>query len=684
MDDGSCVPAGATAGVPAESCAEGFIADSVGGCQVVLPQAMCPDGQIALPGDAACHEIMPCGSAPWGEIPIEDGTIFVDGSYGGPASDGTEQAPWTTIGDAVDAAAAGSLIAIAAGSYAEDVRIEGTGLRLWGRCPSMSAIVGVGVQAAALTLIGADGAEVHGIALRGPRVGLTILDSSPVQVSRSWIHDTGSEGLGIKASTVTLQEVLVEAATAGGILAQAATVFIHRSAVRETNPDEAGLNGYGVVVQIDPVTDARAQVEIEQCVIEHNRSVGIQSIGSDLQVRETVVRDTLPDAARMLGHGVNARLDVPSGQRSTLELRQSVVERSGGIGLSVTGSHALVDGLTLRGVAPRVAGGGLGWGLAVSSDAEDEVRADIEMVRSLVEHTPGSGVVAAGADATFQQVLVRDTAAAGDGFGRGFEIYPSPNQRQSTATIRASHIDGAANAGVLAVGSTLVLEATAVTNMQLGADGRDGYGVAIQSDALTGARGVANLRWCSVDSAIGVGVFLHGADGIVEDSIVRRTSSDSRGLFGVGVCGQYADGEGGASTLRVISSRIEESREAGVIVLGSEATIEDTTIVDTWPSLFGQLGDGISVAALAGRRSAATVDGTRVERSGRAGIASFSSTVDLLGNTLECNTVQLDGEQPTGEPYTFNDLGGNTCGCEGALEQCRVLSSNLEPPRPVD
>src|SRR6185436_10488706 len=118
----------------------GLCASEVG-CAADLP-ATCPPGSLAVPGDAACREIAPCGTGTWGDIPVEASTEHVDASYVGGASDGTSAKPWTTIQEAVDAAAPGAIVAVAAGSYAEDVRIDGKALRLWGVCPGEVEVVG--------------------------------------------------------------------------------------------------------------------------------------------------------------------------------------------------------------------------------------------------------------------------------------------------------------------------------------------------------------------------------------------------------------------------------------------------------------------------------------------------------------------------------------------------------------
>jgi len=72
-----------------------------------------------------------------------------------------------------------------------------------------------------------------------------------------------------------------------------------------------------------------------------------------------------------------------------------------------------------------------------------------------------------------------------------------------------------------------------------------------------------------------------------------------------------------------------------------------------------------------------------VESGARAGITSFSGTLLLSGSTLDCNPIQLDAETlpgPNSPAPSFEDQGGNRCGCGEQTEECRVLSSNLAPP----
>ena len=146
-DDGSCLAAGvqrvcapgtlpdldgvcSDAGVPQAACPDGFVAAD-GACRGVVPEELCADGLMAVPGESACRPIVGCGAGTWGDIPVEADTEYVDGSFGG-ASDGSSEAPWTSLQDAVDVATPGAIVAVAEGEY-EPVRIETQkAVRLWG------------------------------------------------------------------------------------------------------------------------------------------------------------------------------------------------------------------------------------------------------------------------------------------------------------------------------------------------------------------------------------------------------------------------------------------------------------------------------------------------------------------------------------------------------------------------
>ena len=74
-----------------------------------------------------------------------------------------------------------------------------------------------------------------------------------------------------------------------------------------------------------------------------------------------------------------------------------------------------------------------------------------------------------------------------------------------------------------------------------------------------------------------------------------------------------------------------------------------------------------------------------IEDSARVGVSSFGSNVSLTNVKLECNSIELDQEDGSfsgcpNHPASFDDGGGNVCGCDGATVARQVKSSDLASP----
>src|SRR5689334_19264250 len=194
LDGGACQKAGVAA------CGRGFESDGKDGCEPILPADACPAGQMPVLGDTVCHEMAPCGDGEYGLIPIEANTQFVNKSYAGTCMgvQGKEGCPWKTIQEGIAAATKGAIVAVAAGSYVEDVQMQGKPVRLWGRCPAMVEVEGTGVEYGTIQILGnsASGTEIRGVAVTGPGVG--IVAWTPVAVlDQVWVHDAGGWGIDI-------------------------------------------------------------------------------------------------------------------------------------------------------------------------------------------------------------------------------------------------------------------------------------------------------------------------------------------------------------------------------------------------------------------------------------------------------------------------------------------------------
>ncbi len=104
----------------------------------------CTDGTI---DDAGICVPEHCGLGPWGPIETDETTVHVDASAD-PGGDGSPDHPLQTITGALDlvAGGAGPRIAVAAGTYVENLAIDQDhdGLELIGRCAEAIVVHGRG------------------------------------------------------------------------------------------------------------------------------------------------------------------------------------------------------------------------------------------------------------------------------------------------------------------------------------------------------------------------------------------------------------------------------------------------------------------------------------------------------------------------------------------------------------
>lgn len=686
LADGSCLPAGSEAGVPAELCGEGFESDASGGCVAILPSADCPDGELAVPGDETCRELQPCGDAPWGSISLEPSAGYVDGSFGG-ASDGSASAPWTTITAAVNAAADGDMIAVAAGTYTEDLRLEGKAVRLFGRCPRLVRIVGAGVQPATVSIIDTAGVELHGVAVSGPRAGVWVRNSADFVADSVWVDGTQSYGLVLRGPSAegVVTQTLIESARSGGVVLHGGSLELARSVVRESRSDNDGLLGYGLTVQIDTETGHRGRLSAVQSVIARNLGVGAIAYGGELRLESCVVQDTaaLPGEPSS-GQGVQARFDPSSATRGSVELVSTVIERSVQHGLAVAGSDALIDATVVRDVSPGVPEGDRGWGVLLGEDIPAAEPTQAVMTRSLIERTVEAGVYVQGGEAELDRVLVRDVEIGSRSTGRGVDAVASeifPNRTR--VALRSSLIERCGSLGALFAGVDATIESTWIRNIDSGVDGQAGYGLAVQHHFQSDERSEAIVRWSLIEQAHGAGLLVTGSEATIELTAVRDVVPEVDGDNGIGIGVQYAEGFAldGRATIR--SCSVDNTHDTGILVIGASAVIEDTSVTNTHADGNGGFGDGIATCSHHLFQADAVVMGCHVGASARAGVASFGGNVELSGSEFECNAIDLDGEFLNGRGAEFADLGGNACGCGPQIRACAVLSSSLQAPDPV-
>jgi hypothetical protein len=147
--------------------------------------------------------------------------------------------------------------------------------------------------------------------------------------------------------------------------------------------------------------------------------------------------------------------------------------------------------------------------------------------------------------------------------------------------------------------------------------------------------------------------------------------------------------ETGTSSVATIDDAVvERTQQSGLAVLGSGARFTNVWVLDSLPDGNGAFGDGLlaSPGLLEDDVLPAPVqvEAAHIEDSARAGLLAFASEVTVRNSRFECNDIHLNGETYEGLDFSIVDEGGNVCGCDGQDAVCKVLSSDLEIPGPIN
>ena len=617
-DDGSCIPAG----VPPDGCGEGFVHDGDRGCEPILPAEPCTSGLMAVPGDRSCREVAPCAAGKWGDIPVEPDTEYVDANYAGMDSDGSALKPWPSIQAAVDAALPGAIVAIAAGSYLEDVTVRGKPARLWGVCPALVEVVGTGTELAAVNFLeDAAGSEVQRLAIRGDAFGVITGDSLDVLIERVWVHDVASRGIDVESyfpTSATIRASLVERSVGAGLVVFGSPVTVEESVVRDVQLDLVNrLLGRGVSIQPSTLGETPATLLMRRSLIERNHQAGVYAEGTDVTIEGSVVRETRDDGEGVAGRDVVAQVRPTTGAPTTLVLHTSLIERSEDGSMFLSGSHGTVEASVVRDTL-------LSRGISAQRSQATGAPSTLLLRTSLIERTGEMGIFVDGSEATIEASVVRDT--------------------------------------------------------QLDALGDSGRGVNVQP--REGAPATLMMRTSLVETSRELGVFIAGSQATVEATLVRDTQPDGHGHSGQGMSVQSNPATAEPSTFLMRASLIEQSREVGLYLEGSVATLESCLIRDSATNTEGLHGDGIVVMSDPAPATA-TILATRIERSARAGISAHGAHAAVGGSALLCQTFDLDYETYRTRVAKLEDLGGNVCGCPEATGDCHAVSTGLQAPPPL-
>jgi hypothetical protein len=684
-------------------CGTGFTSDGAGACDATLPAADCPAGQmavpgdttcknvgaadapacargsIAVPGDATCRPIADCGSAPWGAIAVDASTVYVDASYAGGASDGSAAHPFTTIGAALKVAAAGGVVAVAAGSYAESVAPT-VAVKLWGRCPSMTEIAAPGTGAPAITLGAAtSSSEVHAMALTGGGAGASVQGANGITFDRVWVHDTA--GVGIDSSgSITVGDSVVELTHTVGVRVEGGTASLSRSVVRDVGADpNGGALGNGIAAV------SGATVDVATTVVERTLDEAINASAASLSVTGSVVRDTGVEVSTQIrGWGVVISSSAPGGAPSTLKLSGSLVERNREYGVYI-GGHvtATVDDTLVTGTLER-SDGTRGSGLQAQSVGG--IQASATITRSLFEKNFFNGVSSVGSQIIVRNCVVRDNRAeASTQQGDGIAVsYSDDQSAKASLEVHGSLVERNEGDAISIQSSTAIVESTLIRDTKpVITTSADGVGIFVARNAADAPRSSVQVQASVVRNANGTGIALSGADVTIEGTVVRDTRMVTVGAqsFGDGVVAYPDANYPSTATLAMTSCLVAGNDSTGVFVQTGTATIDKTHVTGTAVDASGGFGDGVATV----ETGSTTLTGSLVDGCARAGVSTFGSALSIGGSAIVCNGIALDGEPgpATGTPYSVDVLASNDCGCDPTRTACQVLSSSLAAPTAV-
>jgi hypothetical protein len=454
---GACVPAGAG------PCAAGFEADGRG-CRPILPEAPCADGEMALAGETACRPIASCGEGTWGDIPVEDGMQYVDGSFGG-TPDGTATAPWPTLQEALIAAGGrGGLIAIAAGDYDGEV-VVGDAVRLHGRCPSLVTVHGVAADRPAIFLApSAASTVIRSLAVTGVGYGIAV-NAVGVRIESVWVHDTGLTGVvaldGMGAADAVVVGTLVERASQAGLFTSGAPLTVESTMVRATRGIPGSPLGTSVGVVVSPMSGVPGTAAIRGSILTSAVGAGIAATGGSLTIESSAVLDT--DALPSGEDGSGILAIAVDGVPATLAVIDSVVERSHEAGIVAAGAVASIERTTVRttGVEPLDGSGGVGIALQQIGMSPALVRS------SFVDDSEGVGLLVVDGNAVLESTAVDRSGVALETDG----IAVVGIERPSGAAVSWSRVARSARAGISSFGAAVSIAADALECNAIHLDG---------------------------------------------------------------------------------------------------------------------------------------------------------------------------------------------------------------------
>jgi hypothetical protein len=586
----SCVPVGVTA------CAPGFVKDPSGwGCVAVLPKTRCAGATREKLGEESCAPIGDC-DAPF---PPPGATHHVNANYTDAQLDATH---FRTIADAIAVAPAGAVIAVDAGTYAEKIAPKAP-VTVVGRCAAKTIFATTEAIGPGLRVEGVKDVVLRGVTLKG-FIG----------------------GVGVYSGSVSLEDVLVESSRVAGLIVSNAgsSLRVARSVVRGTRAEPADPQATAIAVQ------RGASLDFVESVVADSEFVGLATYnaGSTAKVSRSVFRDGF---ARLAGKNAGVfGVGIFASDASEVTVEETAVLDHVSEGIAI----ARGGGQPAKGTVRRSVVRG------VTRDSRDFARG-IEVARDgtlVVEGTTVSGadeheiLSTEGGSAD-----VRDTTTlgslAGDPkvrAGAGLVVSDGGKAKVSSCAFVAPRITGIQVQvnGTLEADGVLVSDVvfapipSGVTN-----DNFFGFGVSVKGGSTVSLSRAAILR------ANVVGFLVNGAS---TTSLAEVVVADTRPSKAKEAGRAVSIQEG--SKLTMTRSALLRNREAGLVAIeASSLDVKDSIVKATSLDADGAFGLGVLIAD----DSTGLFDRATITGSAGIGLATAAAKGVLSRSFLSKNAVAV-------------------------------------------
>ena len=580
----------------------------------------CPAGTIAVPGDAACRPMgSPCPSAAerWASeaelrarAPAYDGPLVYVSADAAADGEGTRERP-LPLDEAGNAAAPGSLIALALGTY--DAAVAPDGIALVGACVSGTVIAPTteNPELGAIELTGSNATLVANLSVSGNHEGLVTRGGATAVSPAHIIRDVTIVGVINRGLHVTT----------------GSAVDARLLRVDDTRPHPVDqTRGQGIVAREGSV------LVLTEVALSNNHDIGIYAFdaGTSVSASRVLVEDTQPDGSdRTWGRGISVQ------EGAALALTGATLRNNHDVGLVALDAGTTVDarGLLIEATRPQASDQIRGWGIAVRTGAA------LTLTGATLRNNHQVGLFADGSGTTVAAtgLLVDGTQpqASDQTGGAGISMQEGAALALSGATLRNNHYLGlfAVSPGTAVEATNLLVEAT----QPQASDQTGGRGINMQQGAaltLTGAT-LRNNHDVGL-FATGVGSSVNAAGLLIEET--QPQDGDQTHGWGIGL-------QEGA-VLALTGATLRNNHAIGLFADGIGTSVQATGLVveSTRPELSDQSsGRGVSVQ----RGAALTLTGATLRNNHDAGLFA-----DGIGSIVEASALLIKDTQPQASDQT--------------------------------